>query len=655
MELKDISGVGSQTIKYLNNNNIHTILDLVEYYPINYYEYQETQNSDDKSEFLNNFKNQSKFINILIKGTITRDISEFRPRPNLCISTYFVYDGKNEYKIVCWNQRHLRFTLKKNDTVEIIGKYNTLKKEITQKEVKKIEVIYKNNEIQSNDENEKDIFIKPVYSKITGLPNKKINIIILKALEQLPSNNKYKALKVIHAPKDFEKLKKAQRELKYLEFFEYYSKLQKIKDIQNLEKDEYQKKFTNTSLSTFLYKLPFALTTDQEKVVFNIVDILKSKTKLQSLVLGEVGSGKTIIAIIIAKLVVEAGYQVAMMAPTEILARQLYFSFKNFLPDLKIELLTGSTKAFDKNKIKEYTKLGLVDIVIGTHTLTYDDLQFSNLGLAIIDEQHRFGVEQRNDLIKKSQYKEFIYLCATPIPRTLAQSIFGAMDVQTIESKPKNRKHIITKIYQKNNRKEMFEIIESELIKKNQIYIVAPTIEETEIEKLENVENIYSKMNEYYSGKYKIGLLHGAMKSNDKTVIMDKFKNFEYDILVATTVIEVGVDVPNASTIMIVNAERYGLAQLHQLRGRVGRSSAQGYCLLFDKSNNELSRERLKILQDTENGKILAQKDLELRGGGNFFGKEQSGKAGFKIFDYISDQDIVIEVMEKQTKDDECR
>ncbi len=624
MKISSINGIGDKVLTYLNKKGIESFEDLITFYPINYQSYSDVVLSDK--------------ANITIKGTITRAVSEYRPRPNLIISTYFISDGSSEYKVVAWNQKHLRFTLNVGDIVKIMGVYDAKKNQLVQKDLKKIDFIDK--EFVGSE-------IKPIYSKISRLSNEQIKKIILNAIKYIKEKDYRDNLIKIHAPNNYDDINEAREFLKYREFEVYYKKLLKLKDNKRLESIDYVKDISINDLNCFLKGLEFELTIDQKDVISNIINSLKSKSKTQTLVLGDVGSGKTIVSIIISMLLIKKGYQIAVMAPTEVLAKQLYFNFNKYLPEYNIDLLTSSKTKSQKNRIKDNILVSYTDVLVGTHALIEDDVVFNNLGLAIIDEQHRFGVEQRNKLIKKTMFDDFLYLSATPIPRTLAQGVFGVMEVEFINSKPLNRKKIETKIFNKNNRKNMFLLLEEELKKGNQAFIVAPTIEETEIENLENVESIYESMQKFYDGKYNVGLIHGAMKSKNKDLIMEKFKNKEYDILVATTVIEVGVDIKDATVMMVVNAERYGLAQLHQLRGRVGRNDKQSYCLLYDKSNNDISKKRLKTLKENDNGFVLANKDLEIRGSGDFFGKDQSGLKVFKLFNYYEDVEIAQKVLEK--------
>lgn len=630
MELNDIQGIGEKTVKLLNKKNLFSIDDLLTFYPINYVFYD--------SKHINNTSNIPH--NIEIEGIICKGISEYRPRSNLLVTNYFISNGAQEFKVVAWNQRHLRFSLKVGQKIKLIGKYDPTKNQITQN---KVTIIEDENTVMSTGDT-----ITPIYSKITSLSDGKIQKFIINAIKTLDDEQYKTNLLKIHNPTSKEDIQEARTYLKYKEFYKYYDRLNKLKDNSIERSKSYIKGVLDADYNKFITTLPFALTSDQEKVLNNLISSLNSTTKTQSLILGDVGSGKTIVSIILTYLLVRQGFQVAIMAPTEVLTKQLYENYKNYFEEFNIipEFLTSSLKKSDKNKIKDKLLVGATKVVVGTHALIQDDVIFKNLGLCIIDEQHRFGVEQRNKLINKTKNHEFVYMSATPIPRTLAQSIFGVVSVEFIDTKPSNRTPIETQIFSKNNKKKIFEKLDEQLQKGNQAYVIAPTIEKTEIPGLEDVQSLYNNFSTFYEDKYKVGLIHGAQKSNDKEKIMQMFKNHEFDILVATTVIEVGVDVADATCILIVNAERFGLAQLHQLRGRVGRSDKQSYCLLYDKSNNPLSRERLEMLKQYDNGFILAQKDLELRGYGNFFGKEQSGYTDFKIFNYTEDFNIAQQVIE---------
>ncbi len=631
MELIELKGVGNKIVQSFNKKGINSLEELYSFYPINYIVFNNIEDAtaiEDKK-------------NITIDGVITKPISEYKTNNNLLITNYFISNGQNDFKVVAFNQRHLRFTLKQGINVRVQGKFDIKKKVLTQNSVT---ILDENNVVEQN--------IFPIYSKVNSMTSKQVHRVILNAIELLPAGELKDNLFYIHNPNDFSEIKKGQNYFKYLEFEEYYKKLKSLQQKQKVEDNVFKKNIDLNDLDLIYSKLPFKLTLDQQKVTNNIVKSLNTNHLTQTLILGDVGSGKTIISIILSFLLARQGYQIAIMAPTEVLAKQLFENYKSYLDDFDINIsyLSSTLNKIQKNKVKERILLGLDQIIIGTHALIQGDVEFSNLAICIIDEQHRFGVEQRNLLIQKTQFSEFIYMSATPIPRTLAQSMFGVIDVEFIETKPEGRKKIITKVYTKKDKNEIFDILDEQLKQGHLGYIVAPAIEKAEDENLASVEELYESFSKYYNGKYSVSILHGNLKSTDRDIIMNKFKSKEFQILVCTTVIEVGVDIPEATVMVIVNAERFGLSALHQLRGRVGRSDTQGYCLLYDKSQNEESKERLKLLEQYDDGFILANKDLELRGYGNFFGKQQSGFADFKLFDYINDYDIAQKIIEKYKK-----
>lgn len=618
MELKEISGIGPKILEKLLDKNINSIKSLIEFYPISYQDYSSSE-LNDKS-------------NVQIIGTVIKPVSTYHGKVD--ISTYYILYGGIEYKIVAFNQKFLKFSIKVGDEINLKGTYDKNRNQIVQKSFNKI----------SNLEYDTQKII-PVYSKIIGFTNFKINKIIIECISELEDNKYKENLLKIHNPKNQEELYEAKQYLKTCEFEEYYLKLLDAKSNLNETDKNFNVNIDKLNINKFTKGLEFNLTKDQNDVIKNILDSLNSYKKTQSLILGEVGSGKTIVSLIIALAIIREGYQVVIMAPTEVLARQIYNIYKSKLEEYRVDLYVSGMK--NKNQINDYISLGISKVIIGTHALLYGNLEFNNLKLAIIDEQQRFGVEQRNLLINKTLYGEYLYLSATPIPRTLAQSVFKVVDIEFIKTKPQNRKKIKTKLFINKNKKYAYEVLEEELKNKNQVYIVVPTIEEGELEGVENVVDVYKRFEEYYGKKYKIACLHGSMRNIDKENIMNDYKNHKYDILIATTVIEVGIDVPNATVMIVLNAEKYGLATLHQLRGRVGRSSKRSYCFLITTSKNIDSHSRLKMLEKTEDGFELAKYDMENRGTGNFFGKNQSGNMGFKLFDLIEDSKIAEKVIEK--------
>lgn len=450
------------------------------------------------------------------------------------------------------------------------------------------------------------------------------------------------ALENIHKPENQRKLDNAIYRLKFDEHFFLQlilalkrSNLKRNKTIKFTNKDNFVKKIFN--------QIPFNLTNSQIKVLKDIRDDLSSEKSMNRLIQGDVGCGKTVVALLAAGIAIDNSSQVAIMAPTEILSEQHYNSFKGYCDAVGIscELLIGNLNKKDKDHINERLKSGAIDIIIGTHALIQEKINFKNLGLAIIDEQHRFGVEHRKMLIKKSKNPNVLAMTATPIPRTLSMTLHGDMDISIIDELPKNRIPIITKIVNEDRLESIYEFIKKEMKEKRQCYIVFPIIEESESLDLEAAQTGYENIKNNIFQDYKIGYIHGKMKKDERDVQMYKFINGEINLLVSTTVIEVGIDNPNATVMIIENSERFGLTQLHQLRGRIGRGTQQSYCILVQRKNTPIANHRLKVMENTLNGFKISDEDLKLRGPGEFFGKRQHGYLKTKIADISKDLDII--------------
>ena len=400
-----------------------------------------------------------------------------------------------------------------------------------------------------------------------------------------------------------------------------YLRLKRSTNEINIVKD-----FEVDKLNELINNLPFELTKDQLNAIDDITNDFKSNKRMNRIIIGDVGSGKTIVSFIAIYANYLAGYQSALLAPTEILAKQHYDNIKNIL-DINVELLTSSTKKKDRENIIKKLKNNELDCIIGTHSIINEEIEFNNLGLVITDEQHRFGVNQRKNLQNKGESVDVLYMSATPIPRTYALTIYGDMDISEIKTKPSGRKEVITKLYKESELKYALNIMLNEIKKGHQIYVVSPLVEENDDKNLYDVEKLRDKLNIAFNNMVPIDILHGKLKNKDKEDIMNNFKNGNTKILISTTVIEVGVDVKNATCIVIFNAERFGLSTLHQLRGRVGRNDFISYCLLI--SNYE--KERLNVLTESTDGFYISEKDFELRGSGNLFGTKQSGEMDFKL------------------------
>ncbi|MEA1987509.1 MAG: ATP-dependent DNA helicase RecG [Candidatus Marinimicrobia bacterium] len=506
-------------------------------------------------------------------------------------------------------------------------------------------------------------FIVPVYAlsetmRKKGLNSRQFRKIFKQLFLQIPQDipdpipqkirDEYKldgileGLKSIHFPKDKESLRKARYRFKFQEFLMLQSVLAvKRREIRSQKCDAQCKKAGD--LTTNLYnKLPFDLTDAQKRVTREIYNDLKSKVPMNRLLQGDVGSGKTIVSAIASAIMTENNFQTAIMAPTEILAEQHFENFRKYFQPWGIEckLLIGKQRKKERAEILNRIKSGETKIIIGTHALIQKGVEFKKLGLVIIDEQHRFGVDQRMELIKKANNPHVLSMTATPIPRTLSISLYGDMDTSIIDEMPKGRKPIVTRVVKEFQLPKVYDFLKDQIKLGRQIFIVYPLISESEKMDLQTAEKGFEKLSQIFKNS-KVGLLHGRMKKDDKNEVMEKYKSGETDILVSTTVIEVGVDIPNATVMIVENAERFGLSQLHQLRGRIGRGGEKSYCILVSRKDTEQGSERLRILEETIDGFKISEADMRLRGPGEFFSARQSGLVDLKIADLIEDGEIL--------------
>ncbi|MDD2207787.1 MAG: ATP-dependent DNA helicase RecG [Bacilli bacterium] len=629
--LAKIKGVGPKTIIELNNINIYTVSDLLTYYPYRYNYY--------KPEKLSEIKENQEGV---ITGVIETKPNVFYLKKNLNKLTFKLNTGSEIVIVTIFNRAFLKNHLQIGKTITIIGKYNINQNLFTAKDIKlnpilqpEVEPVYHlNNNIKKatfvkiiNEELEKNIYL-PNY--IPEYIEKKYNFI-----------DKISAIKIIHHPTSAEDLKKALLYLIYEELFVFMLKINFLK-VKKEELIYLKEKKYNTQLSVdFISDLPFTLTGDQKIAVNEITNDITSSKRMNRLLLGDVGSGKTIVAFISLYINYLAGYQGVLMVPTEILAQQHYNNclqvFKNY--KVKIALLTSSIKSKDRKQIINDIKDHKLDILIGTHSVLNEEVVIPKLGLVITDEQHRFGVKQRQYLQQKGSDVDVLYMSATPIPRTVALTIYGDMDISQIKEKPLNNIEVITKLFKEDDIKEVLLKIVEQIKLGHQIYVVVPLVEENEDNQMENVESIYNKLNTAFNNKISLGIIHGKLSALKKEKIMNDFKENKTKILISTTVIEVGVDVSNATMMIIFNAERFGLATLHQLRGRVGRSSLQSYCYMI----SDFDIERLKIMEETTDGFEISEKDFKLRGTGDVFGIRQSGDMNFKLANIKTDYKILMQ------------
>ncbi len=639
--LDKVKGVGPKSKMLLGKLGIEDVESLVSHYP---FRYEKIVRSDlSKAEELDK---------VIIDGKVDSAPILIRLKGNLNKMNIRVVTSVGKVVgVSIFNRAFLKNSLTVGTSITVFGKYERSKNIVLASEIR-LGLLPKGAKIES------------VYHGTAGLSSKNVATFINNALMQygsvitdyIPKEyiekydflNKKTALNIVHNPSTMEKLKKATIRLKYEELFLFMTKINYLKIKNQNIKNGMEKDYKKEELDKLISSLPFELTSDQNKVLEEILEDLKSKKRMNRLLQGDVGSGKTIISILALYANYLSGYQGALMVPTEILANQHMETVSKILKDTdcKIELLVGSLTKKEKDSIHEKLKNHEIDIVIGTHALIQDDVEYDNLGLVITDEQHRFGVMQRTNLKNKGSMPDVLYMSATPIPRTYALTIYGDMDISIIESLPKGRKPITTYLKSNKDTKEIFEMMYKELEEGHQIYVIAPLIEESETLDLTTVNELKDKMEGAFGSKYNIGVVHGKLSGKDKDKIMDQFAKNKIQILISTTVIEVGVDVPNTTMIVIFDANRFGLSTLHQLRGRVGRSNLESKCILI----SDTDAERLKVMTKTNNGFEISEEDFKLRGHGDLFGTRQSGDMTFKIANVKEDYKILLQAKKDSMK-----
>ncbi len=645
-DVKYIKGVGPSRVELLNKLGIFTLQDLITYYPRTY---------EDRSKP----KSIAECVHgdeVLIEVIACSKVSDVRLQGKT-MQKLLVRDETGSATITWFNQSYLKNKFDIGKSYKFFGKVTNNFGKITM-----ISPVFDEDDKSFNTGK-----IIPLYPLTYQLSQNVLRRIIEAGLQEVNGHLKEtlpeyllkeynleglnEAIQKIHFPAKFEDFNSARKRLVFEELLSTQLALLQLKNnYQNGDNGIVFNK--NVKMSDVINKLPFRLTKAQLRVLEEIDRDMESKKSMNRLLQGDVGSGKTVVAMCAAYKAVKSGYQAAIMSPTAILATQHFENFQKILEELGINcelLISGITKK-KKEELLQRLANGEIDILIGTHAIIEENVQFKNLGLVVTDEQHRFGVKQRTKIAEKGENPDVLVMTATPIPRTLALILYGDLDISIIDELPPNRKKVETFAVNKNMTERVNNFIEKQIQEGRQAYIVCPLVEENEELDLKSVEKLYETYKKEIFPQYKVEYIHGKMKTKEKDDIMEKFKKGEIDILISTTVIEVGVDVPNSNIMVIENAERFGLAQLHQLRGRVGRGEYQSYCILKYEGKSETVRERMKVMCSTNDGFVISEKDLELRGSGDFFGTMQHGLPEFKIANLFEDMPILKSVQSAAIK-----
>lgn len=645
MKITELKGIGEKYAQLLGRLSVYTVEDLVGLYPRDYELYQEPA-------FISTLSPDYENTNVVIDGVVSKKIDVYHTGKLAVISTFINDENGDRIKCTWFNMPFLKSSLKLGMRYIFRGRF-VIKNGIKILEQPQMYTQSQYSEIEGT--------MQPIYPLTKGLSNKTVANAVHQALEKfdaglekeyIPGYVRQKnelaehnyAVVNIHFPKSMEDYIQARKRLAFEEFFLFVLAVRSLRNSNERIPNGYIIQ-NDSRTDDFIEKLPFSLTNGQKSAWTEVKKNMSGKGLMSRLIQGDVGSGKTIIAVLALMNTAYAGYQAAMMVPTEVLAKQQYDSitkmFNNMGVELNVSLLVGSMTAAAKRKVYEDIENGRTDIVIGTHAVIQEKVIFKNLALVITDEQHRFGVNQRRDLSDKGNNPHILVMSATPIPRTLAIIVYGDLDISVIDELPAERLPIKNCVVDESYRPNAYKFIENQVHAGRQAYVICPMVEDSENIEAENVIDYAKKLSGELPDDIKVEYLHGKMKASQKNEIMEKFSKNEINVLVSTTVIEVGVNVPNATVMMVENAERFGLAQLHQLRGRVGRGGFQSYCIFVSGNKSKKTKDRLEILNKTNDGFKIAEEDLKLRGPGDFFGVRQSGDFDFGIADIYTDAKVL--------------
>jgi len=629
-DLLSIKGIGPKLKTKLNRNDIYDCFDIINRFPSRYEVYR-----------LTTLKDAPEGARVTLEGKISSVAVVNYIRKNFNRLSFDLIIENRHFKIAIFNRDYLRNILSVGEDIVVTGNLDRTKNTFTATTLK----------LKKNFKNE----IEPIYN-LEGIGDSQFQKLVKLSLtdyghlikDDLPISliKKYRLitynelLNIVHSPVSAKDLIKIERRIKYEELFKFQFKMQYLK-LKNKSKKSLIKKYDINLVKDFIKDLPFTLTDDQKKATNEIIKDIKSPYVMNRLLEGDTGSGKTVVSAISVLTVLSAGFQVAMMAPTEILAKQHYETFSGYFKkyDYNVVYLSGKLSVKERSEILGKIFDNPNTLIIGTHALFSSDVRYNNLGYVITDEQHRFGVNQRKKLREKGFNPDVLYMTATPIPRTLAISLFGDMDISIIKERPKDRIKVDTKLFKSSEMDLVYLLIDEQLKNNHQVYVVTPLILESETLDLSNAQKVYKELSDKFSDYY-VGILHSKIHQDDKEYVMELFKKNEINILVSTTVIEVGVDVANATLMVVLNSDRFGLSQLHQLRGRIGRSNIKSYCLLVYNDNSD-AKSRLEILEKTDDGFRLSEEDLKIRGPGDFFGLRQSGELKFSKANIVEDSHIL--------------